>query len=310
MEKEKNLHNTIYDDVFRTIVEKMSWMLIPVINEVFHTNYSQHEKITVLHNEHHRGEGEVITDTCLLIGGHLYHIECQSWPDSRMEIRMIEYDFYIALEYVQKKNNTYVMELPRSCTLYLRHTANTPDFLKVLLQIPDARNTSRHKEITYEVPVVKIQKYSKEDIFKKKLIAFLPYYILRYEKNLKAIDSDKEKLQTLLKEYETIKDMLNEELSGKDHAAIYTDLVNLILRISDYFLKSTKHLKKGVADVMGGKVLQLESERLRAEGKAEGEARMVKLISLLLEQGKNEEIAKITSDAKLREEYYTLYNIP
>ncbi|MBO5351783.1 MAG: hypothetical protein J6A77_00635 [Lachnospiraceae bacterium] len=123
---------------------------------------------------------------------------------------------------------------------------------------------------------------------------------------MKVIDSDKEKLQTLLKEYETIKDMLNEELSGKDHATIYTDLVNLILRISDYFLKSTKHLKKGVADVMGGKVLQLESERLRAEG----EARMVKLIRLLLEQGKNEEIAKITSDAKLREEYYTLYNIP
>ena len=39
------LHNTIYDDVFRTIVDKMPKLLIPVIIEVFHTDYSQNEKI-------------------------------------------------------------------------------------------------------------------------------------------------------------------------------------------------------------------------------------------------------------------------
>ena len=141
------------------------------------------------------------------------------------------------------------------------------------------------------------------------MVAFLPYYIIRYEKQLKAIDSDKEKLLKLLQEYERIKEMLDEELSGEDRAAVYTDMVNLIIRISDYFLKSTDNVKKGVADVMGGKVLQLESERLRAEGLAEGEARLGKLVNMLLEQGKTEEIAKVTSDEKVREEYYTLYQM-
>ena len=309
MEKEKNLHNTIYDDVFRTIVEKMSWMLIPVINEVFHTNYSQHEKITVLHNEHHRGEGEVITDTCLLIGGHLYHIECQSWPDSRMEIRMIEYDFFIALEHARKEEGEYIMELPRSCTLYLRHTEQTPDFLKVHLLIPDARDTSRHQEVEYETPVIKVQKYSLKEIFGKKLMAFLPYYIMRYEKQLKLLEEDREQLRQLLKEYESMKEMLEEELCGEENAADYTDLINLILRISDYFLEANKKVRKGVADVMGGKVLQLESERLMELGEAKGELRLGKLVTELLKQGKTEEVLKVTSDAEAREEYYRMYGI-
>lgn len=309
MEKEKNLHNTIYDDVFRTIVEKMSWMLIPVINEVFHTNYSRHEKITVLHNEHHRSEGEVITDSCLLIKNHLYHIECQSWPDAQMEIRMIEYDFFIALEHARKEEGEYVMELPRSCTLYLRHTERTPDFLKVHLLIPDAWDTSKYQEVVYETPVIKVQKYSLKEIFGKKLVAFLPYYIMRYEKQLELLEEDREKLKQLLKEYESIKVMLEEELCGEENAADYTDLVNLILCISDYFLKANKEARKGVADVMGGKVLQLESERLMELGKAEGELRLGKLVTELLKQGKTEEVLKVTSDAVVREEYYRLYGI-
>jgi len=47
----------------------------------------------------------------------------------------------------------------------------------------------------------------------------------------------------------------------------------------------------------------------REEGRAEGEARLGKLVNLLLEQGKTEEIAKVTSDENVREEYYAAYQI-
>lgn len=33
--------NTIFDDVFRTMLEKMPHLVIPVINEIFHTSYSE-----------------------------------------------------------------------------------------------------------------------------------------------------------------------------------------------------------------------------------------------------------------------------
>lgn len=36
--------NTVFDDVFRTIAQKMSFLLIPLINEVFGTTYAEEQK--------------------------------------------------------------------------------------------------------------------------------------------------------------------------------------------------------------------------------------------------------------------------
>ena len=72
------MNNTIFDDVFRTMIEKIPQLAIPLINEVFQTSYSEDVEIIQLQNEHHQENGEIITDSCLRIGKKLYHIECQS----------------------------------------------------------------------------------------------------------------------------------------------------------------------------------------------------------------------------------------
>ena len=79
------MNNTIFDDVFRTMIEKMPQLAIPLINEVFHTSYPENVKITQLRNEHQQEDGEIITDSCLLIGKKMYHIECQSSEDAEMK---------------------------------------------------------------------------------------------------------------------------------------------------------------------------------------------------------------------------------
>ena len=40
-ETTSEVHGTIFDDVFRTIAQKMPYLLIPLINEVFQTNYPE-----------------------------------------------------------------------------------------------------------------------------------------------------------------------------------------------------------------------------------------------------------------------------
>ena len=97
------MNNTIFDDVFRTMIEKMPYLAVPLINEVFHTSYPENVPIVQLRNEHQQENGEIITDSCLKIAGKLYHIECQSVDDTTMAIRMIEYDFSIAIENAQKQ---------------------------------------------------------------------------------------------------------------------------------------------------------------------------------------------------------------
>lgn len=67
--------NTIFDDVFRTMLEKMPYLAVPLINEVFHTSYPEDVEIIQLRNEYMEENGKIITDSCLAIGGKRYHIE-------------------------------------------------------------------------------------------------------------------------------------------------------------------------------------------------------------------------------------------
>ena len=50
-------HSTIFDDVFRTIAQKMPQLLIPLINEVFHTSYSEEEHFEQLRKVWNRDHG-------------------------------------------------------------------------------------------------------------------------------------------------------------------------------------------------------------------------------------------------------------
>ena len=43
--------NTPYDDVFRTLLTDCTALIIPVVNELFHTSYTGKETIHLLQNE-------------------------------------------------------------------------------------------------------------------------------------------------------------------------------------------------------------------------------------------------------------------
>lgn len=71
---EIKLTNTPYDDVFRTLLNDCSSLIIPVINEIFGEHYSGKEKIIFSPNEHFLNrqggnEEERITDTSFRIEG-------------------------------------------------------------------------------------------------------------------------------------------------------------------------------------------------------------------------------------------------
>ena len=305
------MNNTIFDDVFRTMIEKMPYLAVPLINEVFHTSYPHDVPIVQLRNEHQQENGEIITDSCLKIGGKLYHIECQSLDDTTMAIRMIEYDFSIAVENAQKQGRRYRMDFPKSRVLYLRSGNNTPDFLEVEMALANGNI------VLYQIPTIKLETYTKDGIFEKKLLMLLPFYIMRYEKDIHEMSENPELFQCLLNEYEEIRINLVKELSGADKAALYMDLNKLIIKIADYICQSEEVVRKGIGEVMGGKVLELESERLWAEGKAigevegeaRGEERLSVLINRLILDGRSTEIQSVVTNAEIRKKMYKEYGI-
>jgi len=261
------LDNTIFDDVFKTIIERMPKLVIPLVNEIFKKSYLYDEKVTNISTEHHTEDKKIISDSVLEIKKCFYHIECQSSPDSTMSIRMIEYDFGIALDYAVNVDGEYEMKFPKSAVIYLRHNKRTPDNLSVKVIFPD---DSIHY---YQIPIVKLQEYNSDEIFEKDLLMTLPFFIIKYEKDVKKIATNSEKKKAFLDEYNSIMERLKKAdiLAGSD--TLYKDLISLMKRVADYVLKGYKNLQDEVDNVMGGKVLELPSDKLReqfAEGKKEG----------------------------------------
>jgi hypothetical protein len=279
MEKGRNIMSTPYDDVFRTLLEKCSKLIVPVINEVFHTDYSMQEKIELLSNEHYitelekdpaNGDSEKrITDSCVLIRNNLYHIECQSRKDYTMEIRMIEYDFHVALSHREEIDGIQTMRFPESAVLYLRHDTKTPDTMQVRLILPNQR------EAMYDMPIVKVQNYSKEDIFDKQLLFFIPYYILKFEKKLDEINENKEELKQLTEEYQDIYDRLCNLEGIKEIDGTYLHhLVNLTDKLINVVADKEENVKREVIK-MGGKVLELEGEIIYKNGLEQAQANSI-----------------------------------
>ena len=114
---------TPYDDVFRTLLNDCSSLIIPVINEVFGECYSGKEQIVFSANEHYLNrqdgdEEERVTDTSFRILGkesRKYHLECQSGADDSMLVRFFEYDTLSRIR--NKMSSAEKRVIPKNSTL-------------------------------------------------------------------------------------------------------------------------------------------------------------------------------------------------
>ena len=262
-QEENAVHSTIFDDVFRTIAQKMPQLLIPLINEVFHTNYSEDTDFEQLRNEHYEKYGKIITDSIIRIGPHLYHIECQSKRDADMVIRMFEYDISIALEHTSKAEDIWEIEFPQSCVLYVRNHRHLPEYHTAIVKFADGQ------QVTYQVPIIHAQKYTVNALFEKQLLILLPYHILRYEYFLKSNKTNEKKVEQLLEDYRKINQLLMETAEKEKKSGLYQNMICIIQEIADYIIPKDSEVRKGIGDIMGGNILTLPSDYIE-EGRKEG----------------------------------------
>ena len=91
-----------------------------------------------------------------------------------MLIRLFEYDSQIALDDGEIKGNELTVNFPHSGVLFLRSNKNTPNEMLVNIVTPGGN-------VRYKIPVMKIQNYTLDDVFRKKLYFLLPFYIFTHE---------------------------------------------------------------------------------------------------------------------------------
>lgn len=289
--------NTPYDDVFRTLLNDCSSLIIPMINEVFGEHYSGQEKIIFSPNEHFLNqqggnEEERITDTSFKIQGKetkKYHLECQSSTDNSMLVRFYEYDTQIALDEGEIVGNILTVTLPHSAILFLRHHASTPDTLKIRMVTPGGT-------VEYDIQVLKTQQYTLEEIFEKNLLLLIPFYIFSHESRFEVYEKDRMKLGELQEEYEQIKNKL-EELVNKAVISEYIrcTIIDMSNKVLEHIAVKYDSVREEVRVVMGGKVLEYEAKTIKREGIKEGIEQGIKQG---IEQGIEQGIAATVSILK------------
>ena len=261
------MDNTPYDDVFRTLLTDCTELMIPVVNEIFHTDYTGKETICLLQRKR-------------------YHIECQSTEDGSMIIRMFEYDVQLALENKEMTADTLTVRFPDSAIVSLRHSKNTPEVMTVKVQTPGGR-------ISYTVPVLKVKRYTINELFEKKLFFLIPFHIFAYEKDFKELEENNKKLKQLEAEYASIRERLEIACQMGDLTEYpKVAILNMSHKVIEHLAVKYQKVAKGVSRKMGGKVLEYEAKDILNRGRMEEK---FQLAAKLLKSGSSVEyVAELT----------------
>ena len=169
------------------------------------------------------------------------------------------------------------------------------------------------QEVHYRVPVLQAKKYTVDQIFEKRLLILLPYHILWYEHFLKHNGTDSKKLQHLLDDFRKINHCLEKASEKESKSHLYMNMIVLIKEIANYIIPEDNTIRKGLGEIMGGKILKLRSEELLEQGEAKGKLEgkreeRLEAIQNMLDLGLTKE--QILKKYSLEEYEKALYSMP
>ena len=141
-----------YDNVFKTMKSKHKRLFISVINDIFGKEYPLDAKVEVLPSEGYLTESETadgskeieeqISDFLIKIGSEVYLLECQSYDDGSMAIRIAEYAFIVARQFATWDIGHATIPMPRFSVIYVKRTERTPKSTIITFKFPDGQEVN------------------------------------------------------------------------------------------------------------------------------------------------------------------------
>ena len=166
--------------------------------------------------------------------------------------------------------------------LYLRTRKKTPDKMKYVIVTPGGT-------VQYDIPIMKVQSYSPDDIFEKRLLMLIPFYIFSHEDSFPDYNSSSQRLENLKSEYREILNRLNGlEEQGIIGAFDKRTIIELSSDVIKEIAQKYENVQKGVGDIMGGALIETEARRILNKGisetKKETALRMLKRGKMTVEE--------------------------
>lgn len=261
-----------YDNVFKTMKVRHKRLFISVINDIFGKDYPINAKIEALSSEGYLTERETtdgskdieeqISDFLIKIGTEIYLLECQSYDDDSMAVRIVEYAFIAARQFSTWNIGHAVIPMPRFAVIYVKRTNKTPRTTTITFVFPDGQT------VNYESDNVILEDFTKEYIIEKRLFPYIPFYIARYEKDLTSENSADtgHTIDRIAEDLAYFRDEMKQlhqagELSDDE----IVDLMGFVNTIITHITNGNKNEER-LVNIMGGTVIETESEKLIRKG--------------------------------------------
>lgn len=252
-----------YDNVFKTMKMKHKRLFISVINDVFGRNYRADAKVEILPSEGYLTENETadgskeikeqISDFLIKIEDEIYLLECQSYDDGSMAIRIAEYAFIVARQFATWDIGHATIPMPRFSVIYVKRTDKTPKMTTITFTFPDGQI------VDYKSNNVILEDLTKEMIIEKKLFPYIPFYIARYEKEI-ASEGDIEKVIESLAYFRDEMERMHQADELTDDELI--DLKGFVNTIITHITNGNKNEER-LVNIMGGNVIETESDKIK-----------------------------------------------
>ena len=254
-----------YDNVFKTMKMKHKRLFVSVINDVFGRNYPTNAKVEVLPSEGYLTENETadggkeikeqIADFLLRIEGEVYLLECQSYDDGSMAIRIAEYAFIVARQFATWDIGYATIPMPNFSIIYIKRTDKTPKTTTISFRFPDGQM------VDYKSDNVILEDFTKEMIIEKKLFPYIPFYIARYEKEI-ASEGNIEKVVEELAYFKA--EMVRLHLEGELSDDELIDMKGFVNTIITHITNGNKNEER-LVNIMGGTVIETESDKIKIQ---------------------------------------------
>lgn len=283
---QKQTHD--YDNVFKTMKSKHKRLFVAVINDIFGKCYPMDVRVDVLPSEGYLTESETadgrkeieeqISDFLIRIGSEVYLLECQSYEDGSMAIRIAEYAFIVARQFAVWDIGHATIPMPRFSVIYVKRTNRTPAATTITFTFPDGQR------VEYRSDNVILEEFTKEDIVERRLFPYIPFYIARYEKEIVS----EGKVDQAVEDLAYFRDQMvclnrNGELTDTE----LIDLMGFVNTIITHITNGNKNEER-LVNIMGGTVIETESEKLIRQGMQQGiQQGMQQGIQMIIEMGQD-----------------------
>ena len=138
--------------------------------------------------------------------------------------------------------------------------------------------------ISYQVLVMKTQQYTLDEIFEKRLLFLIPFYIFTHESRFAEYENNADKRELLRREVMEIMEKLEQmALAGEISEYEKCTIIDMTRKVVEKITAKYENVRKEVTSVMGGKVLEYEAKTILQSGINKG--KIDSILELLEEHG-------------------------